>query len=119
MPFDNLGIAVLTNDGMFGGVICEVVKWRLFDDALGLERVDWDARYKWHSLTPLSYKTDVRNVYNQNISNTIAAGSPTTSQSISAIRKIFFDCWNIQQPWLWKLRTLSRVAEQHYGFGHM
>jgi hypothetical protein len=45
MPFDNLGIAILTNDDLFGIAACEVIKWRLFDDALGLERVDWNSRY--------------------------------------------------------------------------
>jgi hypothetical protein len=45
MPFDNLGVAILTNDALFGGAIGDVIKWRLFDDALGLERVDWNSRY--------------------------------------------------------------------------
>lgn len=53
LPFDNLGIAVLTNDDLFGSVIHEVIKFRLMDDALGLERVDWSARYKGEVSIPL------------------------------------------------------------------
>jgi hypothetical protein len=55
LPFDNLGVAILTNDGLFGGVIGDVIRFRLLDDALGLERVDWNTRYtlKCHSPTTL------------------------------------------------------------------
>lgn len=40
-PWDNLGIAVLTNDNPY---ISEVIKYRLIDEALALEPIDWNER---------------------------------------------------------------------------
>ncbi|KAJ7249404.1 beta-lactamase/transpeptidase-like protein [Mycena rebaudengoi] len=46
LPFDGLGIAVLTNDDNYGPVFLEAIKYRIIDAALGLEPVDWSARYQ-------------------------------------------------------------------------
>jgi hypothetical protein len=44
LPFDGLGIAVLTNDDNYGPLFREAIKYRIIDAALGLEPVDWSAR---------------------------------------------------------------------------
>ncbi|RDB26831.1 Gigasin-6 [Hypsizygus marmoreus] len=46
LPFNNLGVAVLTNDNEYGGVISEIIRYRLLDVSLGLEPVDWNSRYR-------------------------------------------------------------------------
>ncbi|KAF8063357.1 beta-lactamase/transpeptidase-like protein [Lyophyllum atratum] len=46
LPFDDLGIAVLCNDFSYGSYLMQIIKFRLIDEALNLEPVDWDARYK-------------------------------------------------------------------------
>ncbi|KAJ7255419.1 beta-lactamase/transpeptidase-like protein [Mycena rebaudengoi] len=46
LPFDGLGIAVLTNDDNYGPVFLEAIKYRIIDAAVGLEPVDWSARYQ-------------------------------------------------------------------------
>ncbi|KAJ7249453.1 beta-lactamase/transpeptidase-like protein [Mycena rebaudengoi] len=46
LPFDGLGIAVLTNDDNYGPLFREAIKYRIIDAALGLEPVDWSARYQ-------------------------------------------------------------------------
>ncbi|KAF9070756.1 hypothetical protein BDP27DRAFT_1220279 [Rhodocollybia butyracea] len=43
-PFDNFGIAVLSNDDAYGDQFTEVIKWRLIDALLGLEPIDWNTR---------------------------------------------------------------------------
>ncbi|KAF5391208.1 hypothetical protein D9757_003079 [Collybiopsis confluens] len=45
-PFDNVGIAVLTNDDSFGGLFMEVIKGRIIDEIFGLEPLDWNSRVK-------------------------------------------------------------------------
>lgn len=40
-----MGIAVITNDDIFGPLLKEVIKFRIADEALGLEPVDWDSRF--------------------------------------------------------------------------
>ncbi|KAJ6599954.1 beta-lactamase/transpeptidase-like protein [Mycena vulgaris] len=42
---DGLGIAVLTNDDTFGALFREVIKYRIADQAFGLDPVDWNSRY--------------------------------------------------------------------------
>ncbi|KAJ6566564.1 beta-lactamase/transpeptidase-like protein [Mycena capillaripes] len=46
IPNQNLGVAVLSNDGSFGTQISEAIKFRIIDEALKLEPIDWTARYK-------------------------------------------------------------------------
>ncbi|KAG6915972.1 hypothetical protein DXG01_009061 [Tephrocybe rancida] len=46
LPFDGIGVAVLCNDYDYGGALMASIKFRLIDEALGLEPVDWDARFK-------------------------------------------------------------------------
>lgn len=41
MPYDGIGIAVFTNDGLFGPFIYDIVKSYLIDRALNLEPIDW------------------------------------------------------------------------------
>ena len=43
-PWDNIGVAVFSNDNDFGGLLSQVITYRLFDEALGLEPIDWDGR---------------------------------------------------------------------------
>ncbi|KAJ7510721.1 beta-lactamase/transpeptidase-like protein [Mycena galericulata] len=43
-PNDNLGVIVLSNDEN-GDPIIDAVKWRLVDQAFGLEPIDWARRY--------------------------------------------------------------------------
>ncbi|KAF8641380.1 hypothetical protein AX16_010001 [Volvariella volvacea WC 439] len=45
-PNDNLGVAVFTNDDVYGVLIMEAIKYILVDAALGLEPIDWDTRYR-------------------------------------------------------------------------
>ncbi|KAK7054310.1 hypothetical protein VNI00_003503 [Paramarasmius palmivorus] len=42
LPFDNIGVAVLTNDDDLGPIFNDIIKYRLIDEALGLEPFDWD-----------------------------------------------------------------------------
>ncbi|RDB27566.1 hypothetical protein Hypma_003858 [Hypsizygus marmoreus] len=43
---DNIGVAVLSNDNSYGGTIVDIIKCHILDTALGLEPIDWNARYK-------------------------------------------------------------------------
>ncbi|KAJ3933342.1 MAG: beta-lactamase/transpeptidase-like protein [Lentinula lateritia] len=45
-PFSNIGVAVMTNDDAYGAVFMEIIKWRIVDEAFGLEPVDWNSRAK-------------------------------------------------------------------------
>jgi hypothetical protein len=45
LPFDNIAVAVLTNDNLYGQFIKEIIKGRILDEAIGLEPVDWSSRY--------------------------------------------------------------------------
>ncbi|KAJ7843997.1 hypothetical protein B0H14DRAFT_2585419 [Mycena olivaceomarginata] len=53
IPNQNFGVAVLSNDGSFGTQISETIKFRIIDEALSLERIDWTARYSPLPLSPL------------------------------------------------------------------
>ncbi|KAF9265205.1 beta-lactamase/transpeptidase-like protein [Marasmius fiardii PR-910] len=41
LPFDNVGVAVLTNDDDTGPIFNNIIKYRLLDGALGLEPYNW------------------------------------------------------------------------------
>uniref|UniRef100_A0A0W0FML0 Beta-lactamase-related domain-containing protein n=1 Tax=Moniliophthora roreri TaxID=221103 RepID=A0A0W0FML0_MONRR len=56
LPFDNIGVAVLTNDDDIGPIIREIIKYRLIDEALGLEPYDWDSIIK--NVSGLAVPTD-------------------------------------------------------------
>ncbi|GLB41349.1 putative beta-lactamase [Lyophyllum shimeji] len=43
---DGLGVMVFSNDNPLGALTMEIVKYRLIDEALGLEPIDWNTRYK-------------------------------------------------------------------------
>ncbi|KAJ7512344.1 beta-lactamase/transpeptidase-like protein [Mycena galericulata] len=45
-PNDGFGVAVLTNDDAFGTYFKEVIKFRIIDEVLGLQPVDWNTRYQ-------------------------------------------------------------------------
>ncbi|KAG5643819.1 hypothetical protein DXG03_009596 [Asterophora parasitica] len=45
-PSDDLGIAVISNDFDYGGIIAQIVNYRLMDEGLGLEKIDWNGRFK-------------------------------------------------------------------------
>ncbi|KAJ3818843.1 beta-lactamase/transpeptidase-like protein [Lentinula raphanica] len=57
-PFSNTGIAVLSNDDMYGDVFMEIIKWRIVDELFGLEAVDWNSRAK--QSVKESYETQLR-----------------------------------------------------------
>ncbi|KAJ7581524.1 beta-lactamase/transpeptidase-like protein [Mycena floridula] len=44
-PNDGVGVIVLSNDEN-GASLVETVRWRLSEDILGLERIDWESRYR-------------------------------------------------------------------------
>ncbi|KAK7018013.1 hypothetical protein VNI00_018439 [Paramarasmius palmivorus] len=46
LPNSKLGVAVLTNDDNYGDFIMEIIKWRIIDEVLGLEPIDWDLRMR-------------------------------------------------------------------------
>ncbi|KAJ7814921.1 beta-lactamase/transpeptidase-like protein [Mycena olivaceomarginata] len=46
IPNQNFGVAVLSNDESFGFQIAEAVKFRIIDEVLDLEAIDWSARFK-------------------------------------------------------------------------
>jgi hypothetical protein len=58
LPFDNLGVAVPTNDDLYGRYIIEVIKGRILDTVFGLEPVDWSSRYTISLLVIRSMLTD-------------------------------------------------------------
>ncbi|KAJ3992122.1 beta-lactamase/transpeptidase-like protein [Lentinula boryana] len=45
-PFNNVGVAVLTNDDAYGSVIMEIIKWRIVDELFSLRPIDWNSRAK-------------------------------------------------------------------------
>ncbi|KAJ6552199.1 beta-lactamase/transpeptidase-like protein [Mycena vulgaris] len=46
IPSQDFGVAVLSNDESFGTHIVETIKFRIIDEVLKLEAVDWSARLK-------------------------------------------------------------------------
>ncbi|KAG7440325.1 beta-lactamase/transpeptidase-like protein [Guyanagaster necrorhizus] len=54
LPFDNLGVAVFSNDDIYGDRIMNIVKFGIIDKVLGLERIDWNDIMK--AATAASYK---------------------------------------------------------------
>ncbi|TFK69245.1 beta-lactamase/transpeptidase-like protein [Pluteus cervinus] len=46
IPSKGLGIAVLLNDDTYGGYLEKIIGYRILDQALGLEPVDWNNRFK-------------------------------------------------------------------------
>ncbi|KAJ7655496.1 beta-lactamase/transpeptidase-like protein [Mycena rosella] len=45
LPLDGVGVAVLTNDDM-GQFTSGIIKYRILDEILGMDPVDWNSRYK-------------------------------------------------------------------------
>ncbi|KIK54979.1 hypothetical protein GYMLUDRAFT_99753 [Collybiopsis luxurians FD-317 M1] len=45
-PFDNVGVAVLSNDDAFGGPFSQVIKYRIVDEIFDIEPIDWNSRIK-------------------------------------------------------------------------
>ncbi|KAJ7025417.1 beta-lactamase/transpeptidase-like protein [Mycena alexandri] len=46
IPSQDFGVAVLSNDEAFGRKIVEAIKFRIIDEALNLEVIDWTERFK-------------------------------------------------------------------------
>ena len=44
LPNSNLGIAVFSNDDLYGTAIIEIIKHRIIDEALDLDPIDWNTR---------------------------------------------------------------------------
>ncbi|KAF8181390.1 beta-lactamase/transpeptidase-like protein [Mycena galopus ATCC 62051] len=55
-PSQNLGIAVMSNEGALGVAIMESVKYRIIDEVFQLKPVDWTTRH-----VTLSYRTETTN----------------------------------------------------------
>ncbi|KAI3614262.1 beta-lactamase [Moniliophthora roreri] len=50
LPFENIGVAVMSNDDDIGGNLVDIIKYRLIDEALGLEPFDWNTAYQIQAL---------------------------------------------------------------------
>ncbi|THU84499.1 beta-lactamase/transpeptidase-like protein [Dendrothele bispora CBS 962.96] len=74
-PWAKLGVAVFSNDDMYGSNFHEIIKWRLVDEALGLEPVDWDTRYK----------SSVKSAYAKHKSSALPRPSKPTPPSVSFV----------------------------------
>ncbi|CAK5274082.1 unnamed protein product [Mycena citricolor] len=46
LPWQEFGVAVMTNDDSLGSLIAEAIKFRLIDEFLQLKPVDWTSRYR-------------------------------------------------------------------------
>jgi hypothetical protein len=57
-PHDKFGVAVFSNDELYGGIISDVVKLRIVDHLLGLEPIDFNARCGHLPLPPLLNNPD-------------------------------------------------------------
>ena len=44
LPWDNIGIAVFSNDNELGTLLVQSITYHLFDEALGLAPIDWSSR---------------------------------------------------------------------------
>jgi hypothetical protein len=56
-PNAGLGIAVFVNEEVYGVQVKEIIKWSIADAALGLEKIDWNARHALHLSTKNSELT--------------------------------------------------------------
>ncbi|KAF8884170.1 beta-lactamase/transpeptidase-like protein [Infundibulicybe gibba] len=52
LPNDGLGVAVLTNDDVYGDFLMQSIRGRVLDRVLGLTEINWDARIKALVLAP-------------------------------------------------------------------
>ncbi|KAG6916502.1 hypothetical protein DXG01_006501 [Tephrocybe rancida] len=77
LPDLGLGVMVYSNDNNLGGWLTTIIKYRLIDEALGLEPIDWNARYKDIVRQALLWKTTVPS-RNPNITH-------TTSKALEAL----------------------------------
>ncbi|KAJ6609481.1 beta-lactamase/transpeptidase-like protein [Mycena sp. CBHHK59/15] len=57
IPNQDFGVAVLSNDESFGTEVVEAIKFRLIDEALKLEPIDWSARFKSLITTKVNGRT--------------------------------------------------------------
>jgi hypothetical protein len=44
LPAKGIGIAIMINDGHFGTALTSVIKFRIIDEMLGLDPIDWEER---------------------------------------------------------------------------
>lgn len=44
-PTQRFGVAVFSNDEMYGDRIMDVIKFRIMDQMLGLKPIDWNGRW--------------------------------------------------------------------------
>ncbi|KAF8877044.1 beta-lactamase/transpeptidase-like protein [Infundibulicybe gibba] len=45
LPSDGLGVAILSNDDVYGSIFIQIIKGHILDRALGLTEIDWDASH--------------------------------------------------------------------------
>ncbi|KAJ7163474.1 beta-lactamase/transpeptidase-like protein [Mycena crocata] len=58
IPEQNFGVAILSNDDSFGQHIVEAIKFRIIDEALKLEAIDWTNRFKFLVTAGFNGRTD-------------------------------------------------------------
>ncbi|KAF8881469.1 hypothetical protein BD779DRAFT_1445510 [Infundibulicybe gibba] len=46
LPNEGLGVAILSNDDVFGNVFTQIIRGQIFGRALELTKIDWDPRFK-------------------------------------------------------------------------
>ncbi|KAK0458281.1 uncharacterized protein EV420DRAFT_389681 [Desarmillaria tabescens] len=51
LPFENLGVAVFSNDDIYGDQLMDIVKFGIIDKVLGLEKIDWNSLMKAAAVT--------------------------------------------------------------------
>ncbi|CAK5272059.1 unnamed protein product [Mycena citricolor] len=138
-PNEGLGIAVLTNDDVFGTYMKEVIKYRIIDEALGLESIDWNTRYRSivsgarlsapQALPPPANATlplPLTKFAAQNYSNpgygpdielcaVSQPASPTCSSLVSAINATFPEqLAGADLVWRWDRLSATYAALTHY-----
>jgi len=92
-PNDNLGIITLSNDDDVGEFIKEAVKFRIADEILGLEEMDWNDRYE------KQWNADVERL--QQVTPRPATPEPPSAPFTSLARESFsHPAYGILQPCL-------------------
>ncbi|KIK66161.1 hypothetical protein GYMLUDRAFT_55999 [Collybiopsis luxurians FD-317 M1] len=129
-PNDNLGIAVLSNDGDMGSYIMEIIKYHLVDTILGLETIDWNTRYKEEVISSFNSQKEARKFISEpRISPSIpfsqlaegkynnpAYGTLTFSLATQKVEELP-DLTEIDMPFLWA--RWDRVWTTHIVLTHM
>ena len=117
-PTDNLGIVTLSNDGTGGGFIIEAVKFRIADELLDLDELDWNDRsahdtscpYEpWISNSWTVFVTQIRKKLEE-VHKKITKNHTSPIASSATCRSIFRPLRkNVQPPDIWYPPALPRA----------